>query len=61
MDEENLVPFDKIKDIISTLPKEKIVRYDGSIGTQSSIIGSPYQVIRLELVYSNGEDGGEAD
>lgn len=61
MDEENLVPFDKIKDIISTLQKEKIVRYDGSIGTQSSIIGSPYQVIRLELVYSNGEDSGEAD
>ena len=56
---ENLVTLDKIREIIN---KElNIVKFEGSIGTEESILGSPYQVVRLEIIYTTEEKNDKED
>ena len=57
----NLVPFERVKEIVNSLESKKIVKYEGSIGTEESILGSPYQIVRFEVVYSAEEKNEEKD
>ena len=56
---ENLLPFSKIKEILNSVREETVVQYSGSVGTESSVVGSSYQVIELRLVYSAEEKTDE--
>lgn len=56
---ENLVTLDKIREIIN---KElNIVKFEGSIGTEESVLGTPYQVVRLEIIYTTENEDDKKD
>lgn len=57
--ENNLIPFSKLKEIINNVKTEEIVQYEGSVGTRTSVVGSPYQVVELTLLYSAEENENE--
>lgn len=56
---ENLLPFSKIREILNSVKESEIVQYSGSVGTESSVVGSSYQVVELRLVYSAEEKTNE--
>lgn len=56
---ENLLPLSKIKEILNSVSDDSVVQYAGSVGTESSVVGSSYQVIELRLVYSAEEKTDE--
>lgn len=56
---ENLLPLSKIKEILNSVSDDSVVQYSGSVGTESSVVGSSYQVIELRLVYSAEEKTDE--
>ena len=56
---ENLVTLDMIREIIN---KElNIVKFEGSIGTEESVLGTPYQVVRLEIIYTTENEDDKKD
>lgn len=59
--QDNLVSFPKIMEIINKVDTADIVQYEGSIGTRASIVGTPYQVIELTLVYTEKESEDEEE
>jgi hypothetical protein len=58
MANENLVTLEKIKEIINNLNPKDIVQYEGTVGSQINIIGSPLQSIELRIIYQ-GEQNDE--
>lgn len=55
MNNNDLCPFSKIVEIIKNIDKDKIISYDGTVGTSSGTGMPPYQVIELRIAFHGDE------
>jgi hypothetical protein len=55
--ENNLVSFSRAREIIANIDKDKLISYEGSIGTVEQTGVSPYQFIEIRVAFNNGNNG----
>lgn len=61
MKEGNLVPFSKVKEIISNIDPNMIISYEGSVGTSEQVGVPAYQFIEIRVAFNNGNDGEDSN
>lgn len=54
MKEGNMVPFSKVKEIISNIDPNMIISYEGSVGTSEQVGVPAYQFIEIRVAFNNG-------
>ena len=54
MKEENMVPFSKVKEIISGIDPNMIISYEGSVGTSKQVGVPAYQLVEIRVAFNNG-------
>ena len=60
--DKNLVSFSRAREIINNIDQEKLISYEGSIGTSEQVGVEPYQFIEIRVAFNgNGDDGKNSD
>lgn len=54
MKEGSMVPFSKIKEIISGIDPNMIISYEGSVGTSEQVGVAAYQLVEIRVAFNNG-------
>lgn len=54
MKEENMVPFSRVKEIISGIDPNMIISYEGSVGTSKQVGVPAYQFVEIRVAFNNG-------
>jgi hypothetical protein len=59
--ENNLVSFSRAREIIANIDQNKLISYEGSIGTSEQVGVSPYQFIEIRIAFYNGNNGEDSN
>ena len=49
-----MVPFSKVKEIISGIDPNMIISYEGSVGTSKQVGVPAYQFVEIRVAFNNG-------
>ena len=59
--ENNLVSFSRAREIIANINPDKLISYEGSIGTSEQVGVSPYQFIEIRVAFNNENNGEDSN
>lgn len=57
--DNNLVSFSRAREIINSIDPDKLISYEGSIGTSEQVGVEPYQFIEIRVAFHGNRTDGE--
>ena len=59
--DNNLVSFSRAREIISRIDPERLISYEGSVGTSEQVGVEPYQFIEIRVAFHGDCEGKNSD